>query len=215
MFQETAIRQLTLTLLPLFIFCCLLSAQQQQTVAPGAKWTGAASFYYNILPNEKNSFTLIGYTDHKKLHLETRYNYEDLHTVSVFTGWNFEKTGQFEITATPMLGGLLGNINGVAPGLELSLKYEKFDYYAESEYVIDFSGKESRFFYTWGELAFSPVRSLRTGISYQKTLLYQTGFDVQRGLFAEYSFYRLTSSGYFFNPFTKDNILIISIGIGF
>ncbi len=64
-FQETAIRQLTLTLLPLFIFCCLLSAQQQQTVAPGAKWTGAASFYYNILPNEKNSFTLIGYTDHK------------------------------------------------------------------------------------------------------------------------------------------------------
>jgi len=114
-----------------------------------------------------------------------------------------------------MMGIVFGNTNGIAPGIELDATYKMFDYYSETEYIIDFTGKENNFFYVWGELAISPTDALRTGISYQRTRLYQTDRDVQRGVFAEYSFWKLTAGVYYFNPFSDNGFAIISLGIDF
>jgi len=99
-------------------------------------------------------------------------------------------------SATPMMGIAFGNTNGFVPRLELDAAYKIFDFYSESEYLIDFAGKENNFFYTWSELAVSPFYFLRTGISAQRTRLYQKLHFHSGALFyilnQEHKFIRLT-----------------------
>jgi len=197
------------------LLCCSAIAQQQVPAAPDSTWSFSASGYYYFIPDEKNTYTFIGTADYKKIHLETRYNYEDQNTGSVFTGWRFKTKGKVQFEAIPMMGIVFGNTNGIAPGVELSLAYYKFDYYSETEYVIDFSRNENNFLYTWGEIAFSPIEALRTGISYQRTRLYQTSFDTQRGIFAEYSFWKLTAGVFYFNPFSSSELATATLTFDF
>lgn len=192
-----------------------LFAQENTNDSSGSKWSFSASGYYYFIPNEKNSSTLIGYADHKALHLEARYNYEDRNTASLFAGWRFETGKNFQFGVTPMVGFAFGNTNGFVPAVELDATYKIFDFYSESEYLVDFAVRENNFFYTWSELGVSPFDFLRTGITAQKTRLYQTGLDVQRGIFAEYSFWKLTAGAYYFNPFSKDNFVIASLSMDF
>ena len=170
-----------------------------------------SAYYYFVQGSFNNSYTLIGYLDYKSLHIESRYNYEAEKTGSVFAGWRFEKEGNVSFAATPMMGILFGDLKGFAPGLELELSYKKFDFYSESEYVIDQAGSEFNFFYTWTELGYSPLEKFRTGISVQRTRLYETGLELQRGIFAEYSFWKLTAGLHYFNPFSSDYFFMASL----
>ena len=192
-----------------------LSAIAQQTDSSSSKWTFAAAAYYYIIPEEKNTVTTIAYADHNSWHFEGRYNYEDRKTGSLFGGRRWEWGNKFVFGATPMAGMVFGNTNGFAPAIELDASYKIFDYYSETEYVIDFSGSENNFLYTWGELGVTPFSSFRTGISYQRTRLYQSSREVQRGIFAEYSFWKLTTGLYYFDPFSSSQFVIATLSIDF
>lgn len=209
------IMQKTFTVLMLCFSSCALFAQQGTADSSGSKWSFSTSGYYYFIPDDKNTYTIIGYADYKALHLEARYNYEDLNTASAFAGWRFETGKKLQFGATPMLGFAIGNTDGIIPALELDATYKIFDFYSESEYLVDFAGNENNFFYTWSELAVSPTDALRTGISIQRTKLYETGLDTQRGIFAEYSFWKLTAGMYYFNPFSPDNFVIAALSIDF
>jgi hypothetical protein len=63
--------------------------------------------------------------DHRWLHLEARYNSENLHTGSLWFGYNFSAGKKLVLNATPMIGGVFGRTNGIAPGCEASLTYKK------------------------------------------------------------------------------------------
>ena len=209
MYREFAFIMISVLIMP------TVMAQQTAKDSAGSDWNFSTSAYYYFIPEDKNTFTFIGTADYKKLHLETRYNYEDQNTGSVFAGWRFKTKGNVQFEAIPMMGIVFGNTNGIAPGIELSLAYYKFDYYSETEYVIDFSSNENNFLYTWGEIAFSPIDALRTGISYQRTRLYQTSFDTQRGIFAEYSFWKLTAGIFYFNPFSNSELVTATLTFDF
>ena len=192
-----------------------LFAQEQQKDSLESKWSFSASAYYYFVPDDENTLSVIGYADYKKLHLEARYNYEDKQTGSAFAGWRFETNGKNTFGATPMLGIVFGNTNGIAPGLELDATFKRFDFYSETEYVINFSGKEDNFLYTWGELSFKPLEALSIGFCYQRTLLYQTDLEVQRGIMAKYLAKKFNIGAYYFNPFSNDDLLTISLSIDF
>jgi hypothetical protein len=49
----------------------------------------------------------------------------------------------------------------------------------------------------------------------QRTRLYETGLDLQRGIFAEYSFWKLTAGFHYYNPFTTDYFFIASLNFEF
>lgn len=204
-----------LAVLILYSLPCTLPAQKNVADTSSPAWAFSASGYYYFIPDDDNTFTFIGSADHKALHLETRYNYEDLNTVSAFAGWRFETGKNFQFGATPMLGFATGNTDGFIPALELDATYKIFDFYSESEYLVDFASKENNFFYVWSELAVTPIDALRTGISIQRTKLYETGLDTQRGIFAEYSFWKLTAGAYYFNPFSDNNFVIASLSVDF
>jgi hypothetical protein len=204
----------------LLIFLPNITTAQGRSFGPtpdssGSQWSFSVSGYYTILPGDENTTTLIGYADHTALHLEPRFNYEGQNTGSFFAGWKFETEGKINLLATPLIGIVFGSLNGMAPGLELEVSYKSLDFYSETEYLFDFSDNQSNYLYTWTELGISPLHSFRTGISAQRTRLYQTRLDFQRGVFAEYSFWKLTLGFHYFNPFTPDYFFIASVKFDF
>ena len=206
----------TIVAFSLIWFPFISSAQPGQIKSPpdssGSTLSASATGYYYFFQNANdNALTLIGYLDYKSLHLEPRYNYEGQNTGSIFAGWTFEAEGKVSFAGTPMMGIVFGSLKGFAPGLELELSYKAFDFYSESEYVIDQAGSQYNYFYTWTEFGFNPMESLRMGISVQRTRLYQTSLELQRGVFAEYSFWKLTAGLHYFNPFSSDYFFIASL----
>jgi hypothetical protein len=51
---------------------------------------------------------------------------------------------------------------------------------------------------------------VRSGLTGQRTRLYQARFDIQRGVFAEYYFGRFRAGLYYFDPFSSDNFIDVS-----
>ena len=53
--------------------------------------------------------------------------YEDMNTFSAWLGYNFSGGNNFQYTITPMVGGIIGNTNGIAPGLEFDFLFYGFE----------------------------------------------------------------------------------------
>ena len=93
--------------------------------------------------------------------------------------------------------------------------WQQFDFYIEAEYVRDQREQHDSYFYAWSELGFRPVESLRFGLAAQRTRAYGGDRDIQRGPFAQLTWRRITLGGFWFNPGSKDQVFVASIGVAF
>lgn len=175
-------------------------AHAQPAPADSRAWSFAVSAYTYILPDDQAYVQPTLSADRGRLHLEARYNYENLDTGSAWLGANFSGGKTLEWEFTPVLGGVLGETTGIAPGLQLSLTWGRLNLSSENEYVFDASGGSDSFFYNWSEFTFAPADSFRFGLVTQRTRVYRTEREIQRGLMAAFSIDRVTLSGYVFNP---------------
>ena len=114
-----------------------------------------------------------------------------------------------------MIGGVFGDTTGIAPGYKGSLSWWKLELYSEGEYVFDTRSSSDSFFYNWSELALSPVEWFRFGLVTQRTRVYQTDRDIQRGVLAGFSFKALSLTGYALNPDEGDPTLVLAVGLTF
>ena len=183
----------------LLIGCLAQTARAQDSASAGA-WSWNASLWLYAVPEDANYLQPTVAADHDWLHLEGRYNYEALETVSFWAGYNIEAGSKVTMLLTPMIGGVVGDLNGVAPGYELTLDWWKLELYSEGEWVFDFDDSSENFFYNWSQLGISPLDWLEAGIATQRTRAYQSDRDIQRGLFAGLTWRRLNFTTYFFNP---------------
>jgi hypothetical protein len=174
------------------------AAQQSTTAAKPKEWKFAIANNLYLIRNNMYASPSFA-TDKKHLHLEARYNYEGMETGSIFGGYNVSIGHQLKINATPILGVVFGNKKGIAPGLLLDTYYRKLNLYSESEYLVDYSGKESSYYYTWSELTIAPTGWMKFGMAIQRTKLYQTNLDIQRGVSLGFTKKFLTVTGYLFN----------------
>ena len=150
-----------------------------------------------------------------KLHLEARYNYEDLKTASVWIGYNIYGGEELEYFITPMVGGAFGRTNGITPGLEFTFSYIGFELYSESEYLFDFESKENNFFYNWTDFTYSPLDWLWFGISGQLTKVYETELETDRGLLLGAAYQNFEFTGYYYNAFTDDAFFMLALTTDF
>ena len=164
------------------------------------KWSFSASAYAYFVPDSREYVQPTFTADRDWLHLEARYNYEDLETGSVWLGYNFSGGEKLAWEFTPMLGGVFGNTTGLAPGYKGSLSWWKLELYSEGEYVWDPGDSSGSFFYNWSELSLSPVEWFRFGMVTQRTRVYDNGRDIQRGVLAGLNWKRLDFTTYLFNP---------------
>ena len=178
-------------------------------------WEFSASANTYFVPDDRNYAQPTVTADRGRLHLEARYNYEALETGSAWIGYNFSggKTLAWELT--PMFGGVFGDTTAVAPGYKGSLSWSKLEFYSEGEWVFDTDSVEDRFFYNWSELTFAPVERFKFGLVTQRTRVYKTDRDIQRGLLAGFSFKSVSLTGYTFNPDDDKRTFVLAVGLTF
>jgi len=193
----------------------LIAQEAESDSATSKQWNFSAWAEMFIIPHDEDSFNPTFYARHKTLHLEARYNYEDKNTASLWAGYRFKFGKGVKFVIVPMAAIVFGNTNGVAPGLEMEIMYKKFDFYSESEHVFDFNSKENNFFYMYTELAIRPINALRTGIMTQRTRVFESDRELQRGIFAEYYFGRFRAGVFYFSPFASDQFWVASFSVDF
>lgn len=152
--------------------------------------------------------------DHGNLHLEARYQWEDWRTASVWAGRWFSFGDAFHVDVAPMVGGVFGNTNGVAPGMLVEAEWKRLSFYSSSEYLIDAEDQANNFTYTWNEVAVD-LDHLLVGVVTQRTRTFDTELDLQRGLLLMREQGALTFGMYLFNIGWTDPTVAFTLSYGF
>ena len=100
-------------------------------------------------------------------------NYENLETFSMFAGFNIAGGKKFKYFLTPMLGGVTGRTDGIAPGFEAALGYGRFGFYTEMEYLFDLNVSADSYYYVWSHLRFRITKWMAAGIAGGRNRVYQ------------------------------------------
>jgi hypothetical protein len=210
--------RLGLALAALFVLRAAAAAQETAAVAPVTKepaWEYNASIYGYFPPDDYHYAQPTVTADRGALHLEARYNYEGLKSGSAWVGWNVGTGEKLRLDATLMVGGVVGDTRGVAPGYHLTISYGQFELYSEGEYLIDTSDSNNSFLYDWSQLGWSPLEWLTVGLVSQRTRTYQTGLGVQRGFFVGFTHKSLSLNVYVFNPGWETPTVVGSLAVSF
>jgi hypothetical protein len=203
------------------LFSTRLPAQTQatspsaSTAAPANPWDFNVSISGYLVPRGQSYFSPTFTGDHDTLHVEARYNYEAQRTGSLWVGYDLSVGKKLVLEATPMIGGVFGNVDGVAPGLEFTATYKKLQLYSANEYVFDTDTKAGNFFYTWTQLTYSPKAWFAFGYVTQRTRAYQTPLDIQRGLLMQLTYKKVTFATQIFNVGQANPTVVLSLGYSF
>lgn len=173
---------------------------EEPPAGAASAWSFAATAYAYFVPDVDAFGVGVATADRGPLHLEARWQYEAADTVSVWAGASFGGGAALEWTLTPLLGLVLGDLDGVAPGYKGSLRWKALQLWSEGEYVFDVSGSEGSFLYSWTELTVSPAEWVRLGVAAQRTRAWASDRDLQRGFMAAFSYGKASLTGYVLNP---------------
>jgi hypothetical protein len=122
------------------------------------------------------------FADRAPLHLEARYNYEDSGTASLHVGYTFPFGGEDAyVKLTPMIGGVFGNTQGIAPGADVEARWGRVAFWLEAEYLVGTRNRADDFLYAWSELNVYLVPWLWVGGSVQRLKLEATPTEVDVG----------------------------------
>lgn len=175
------------------------------------QWVFGASAYTYIVPQSRDYVQPTLAADREWLHLEARYNYEDFETGSTWLGVNLGGGDGLAWELTPMLGGVFGRTTGIAPGYKGSLSWWKLEFYSEGEYVADTGAPSESYFYNWSELSLTPVDWFRFGLVTQRTRVYKSDREIQRGVLAGFTYRNLDLTGYVLNPDESKPTVVIGL----
>jgi hypothetical protein len=178
-------------------------------------WAFSASVYGYMVPESRDYVQPTFTADRGWLHLEARYNYENLDTGSAWVGYNLSGGGKLAWALTPMLGGVFGETTGIAPGYTGTLTWWKLGLYSQGEYVVDPGNSGNSFFYNWSELTIAPVEWLRVGMVTQRTRAYQSDRDIQRGVLVGFQLKRVSFTTYVLNPDQSRPTVVLAVGVTF
>jgi hypothetical protein len=192
----------------------LLAGAARADEAPPA-WACSVSLYGYDVPDSKDYWNPNVTVDHGRLHLEARNNYEAINSGSFWVGANFSAGTSWTFNATVMAGGIVGDLEGVAPGYRVSLEHAWFGLASEGEYFIDTHDSSGNYLYSWTEVAGSPADWFRAGLAAQRTRAYESDLDIQRGVFVAFTVKRFDVAAYVFNVGWEDPTYVISLRLNY
>jgi len=153
--------------------------------------------------------------DRDWLHLEARYQYEAIKTGSIWLGYNFSFGEKLAVEATPMVGGVFGDITGVAPGYTISASYKSIEFFTQGEYFFDSAIHAGDFLYTWSELSYAPADWFRLGLVVDRTKALGSSIDIRRGPLVGFKYKKVDLTTYWLSPGTRDGTFIFSVTVNF
>jgi hypothetical protein len=195
-----------------------LAAQASPTVpdtTASRAVTGTAEVYLGLTASEHFHPLFIAAATWNRVRVEGRYNYEDDRTASLFIGYEFETTGRPALWLAPMIGGVVGTTDGIAPALEIELTLDRFTFYDESEVVFTFGEGVPNFFYSWGTATYEIRPWLRPGLAVQRLRVFGSDREVDPGIVSQSTVGALEVSLYGFNLFDSDRSVQLGLSVSF
>jgi hypothetical protein len=185
-----------------------------------SEWSFSLAAYTYFVPDHRDYVQPTVTADHEWLHVEARYNYEDLDTGSAWIGYNFGGGGggggrKLTWELTPKVGGVFGHTTGAGAGYGGSLSWWKLELYSEGEYVYDARSPSDSFLYSWSEFTIAPVERLRLGIAAQRTRTDHAEVHVQPGLVLGVVFKNVAFSTYVFGLDESKPTVILALSLHF
>jgi len=179
------------------------------------KWAFSLSASSYLIPNDRDYVQPTLSADRGRIHLEARYNYEGLEAGSAWVGWNFSAGQELTMELTPMIGVVFGDTRGAAPGVELSLEWKKLSFYSEGEFVIDTAGRSESYLYTWSQLTYAPCDWFQFGLVAQRTRLYDSGLDIDRGPMVQFTWKHINFTTCLFDLGWKQPTVVLGVTVNF
>lgn len=186
------------------------AADEVATPATDPAWEWGPSVLVYVLRDQPGFVQPTLTVDRGPLHLEGRYNYEARDTGSAWIGWNLSFGEELRVGFTPMVGGVFGQMRGIAPGFTFTLEWGPLALWSQAEYVFDLRDSSQSYAYDWTELSVTGPDWLRVGLVLQRTRAFQTSTEVQGGPLAGVSFWKLSATVYFFAPGHDDQFVVLS-----
>jgi hypothetical protein len=204
-----------LALGPLLALAAADEAPGKPSPSPPPSWELSAALSAYLLNDQPDFLQPTVAADHGHLHLEGRYNYEDIHTGSLFVGANHQLGETLTLELTPMLGAAFGRTNGMVLALELALRWSPLELTSEAEYLVDAGTPSASFFYSWTEATVGLWSWARVGVGAQRTKTVFTASTVAAGPMAKVSLGRFEATVYWFDPFAEGQFVVITVGAAF
>jgi hypothetical protein len=182
---------------------------------PPPAWALSLDAYGADPPGDDPFVSWILSADRGALHLEAHYGYEAPDTFALFVGRRFNWEGEVSGSVVPMFGGLVGEVDGVAPGLDLELQWRSLWLTSDSEYIVDFGDSSDSYFYAWNELGWTFLERFDVGLVAQRTHAYDQKRDVDRGFFVGWTGKVIGATLYVFNPDLDTTYAALTFSAGF
>ena len=183
--------------------------------AGAREWTFTAVLSIYQVPDDRIYGQPTMMADRDRLHLEARFNYEDIKAGSAWVGYNLGGGEKVAWELTPLFGVVFGSVGAVAPGYRGSVSWRRLNLSSEGEYVFGSKDEEERFFYNWSELTVAPADWWRIGLVTQRTRAYAADRDIQRGILAGFSHRDIDAAIYLLNPDEGAPIVVAAVTLAF
>ncbi|MEO8584364.1 MAG: hypothetical protein ABI415_11235 [Flavitalea sp.] len=185
------------------LLCFSFSAAAPQSSA------GFEQMYYMRVGENPSMAPRAHLTSKNNWYGEARYNYDELQTFSLYGGRTFAKKGDWSYSATPLIGGLVGKMNGGSFGLNMDLGFENVFFSTVSQYTFSLENRDNQFFYSWSELGYQAVPWLFGGMALQQTNVLRSAGKMEPGCMLGLSIKNWTVPFYVFNPAGKEMNFVV------
>jgi len=146
-------------------------------------------------------------------YLEGRLNYEDRRTVSLFCGKSFLAGKNEEWEIIPMVGGICGQFQGIAPALTCLHKSKWLKGFSQSEFAVSIIENGKNFFFNWTGITTPLLSNSGIGISWRWIALPNFSPAIDKGVMFSVQKKPFTIEGFAYN-FWQDGF-ILALGLEF
>jgi hypothetical protein len=181
----------------------------QHNVSAQTKW-GFENYNYWGHQTPGVFVPIVHFETKENWYAELRYNYEDIQTLSLYSGKIFAGGHSVQYSVTPMLGLSVGKFTGVSLATNAEAAWKDFYVSSQTQYSMAAKRNATNFFFSWSELGYNVSRNFFTGLASQYTL--QTGRnDFEPGFLAGLNFKNVSFPFYVFSPFRAGRYFVLGL----
>ena len=167
-------------------------------------------YYYTRTPGTDAMMTpMANFTSANNWYGEARYNFDEINTFSLYAGRKFSGTGNVAWEATPLIGGLMGQMTGGSVGMNVGADYRKLFFLSQSQYSFSIENATDKYFYKWSELGYNATSWLYAGVAVQQTNIYRSAGKLEPGCMIGFSFKNWSIPLYAFNTDRNERYFVL------
>lgn len=173
---------------------------------------GGLEHYYYVAGREIPAMVpIVHFNTSTDWYGEARYNYEDFNTLSLYGGKTFSKEGTWSYSATPLIGGMVGSMNGGSLGLNFDVDRGKMFLSSQSQYSFSAEDRMNKYFFTWSEMGYQALPWCYAGVALQQTSMHKQTGIWETGYMVGFSFKQWTIPLYVFSISKQERYFILGI----